>query len=214
MLLTVRLYWLSIPVAVFGIAMMLAWMWHSDPGPTHAPIDVGGGRELPVYLAGRQSHSWWAMVTLLLVVGAIFSAMVFSYLYLWATSPQVWPAASGQALPALTLPLVSAALLVLASLLVHVIKKRLARTAWVSTALLMAAVLLSAALYIDTRGLIDTGLTDAASAYGAAVYTLCGLQGVAVFASAIMLLFCAARAMAGRLAPARAAYEVTALFMH
>lgn len=214
MLLTVRLYWLSLPCAVFGIAMMLVWMWHSDAGPTHAPVDVGGGRKLPVYMAGRQSHSWWAMVTLLLVVGAIFSAMVFSYLYLWATSPQVWPAASGQALPALTSPLISAACLVLASLLVHVMKERLTQTAWGSTALPIAAVLLSVALYVDTRGLMDTGLTGAASAYGAAVYTLCGLQGVAVFASAIMLLFCAARAVAGRLAPARAAYEVTALFVH
>ena len=41
--------------------------------------------------SGPVSHSWWAMVVLLLVAGSLYLAYVFSYLYLWTVSPQVWP---------------------------------------------------------------------------------------------------------------------------
>ena len=34
------------------------------------------------------SHSWWAMVVLLLVCGALYLSYVFSYLYIWTVSPQ------------------------------------------------------------------------------------------------------------------------------
>ena len=73
------------------------------------PVDIGGGIRLPTYAAGPLSHSWWAMVVLLLVAGSLFLAYVFSYLYLWTVSPQVWPEPASLA-PAIW-PLSSAALL-------------------------------------------------------------------------------------------------------
>ena len=73
-----------------AIAMILVWMWSSDPAPT-APVDIGGGIKLPTYVSGPTSHSWWAMVVLMLVAGSLYLAFVFSYLYLWTVSPQVWP---------------------------------------------------------------------------------------------------------------------------
>ena len=68
-------------------------MWETDPGPTHPPVDIGGGISLPVYVTGPASHSWWAMVVLILVAVALYGALVFSYLYLWTVSPERWPAA-------------------------------------------------------------------------------------------------------------------------
>jgi cytochrome c oxidase subunit I+III len=213
LLLTVRLYWLSLPVAAFAIVMMLCWMWRSDPGFTHAPVHIGGGIKLPVYCIGRQSHTWWAMVTLLLVAGAIFSSMIFSYLYLWAVSPEVWPEQSGQSMPRLTWPLASALFLGGASVLTHTLKRRLEQKKWVLSGTVASAVFLVISSVVEVQGHLVTGLSGSASAYGAAVYTFAGLQAVLVAASAIMLLFCAARSAVNRLAPAPAGYEAVALFV-
>ena len=50
-------------------------------------------------MSGPASHSWWAMVVLILVAIALFGALVFSYLYLWTVSPQVWPRGRRRCLP-------------------------------------------------------------------------------------------------------------------
>ena len=55
--------------------------------------EIGHGIKVPTYVSGSLSHSWWAMVVLLLVAGSLYLAYVFSYLYLWTVSPQVWPQA-------------------------------------------------------------------------------------------------------------------------
>ena len=69
--------------------------------------------QLPTYVAGPMSHSWWAMVVLLLVAGSLYLSFVFSYLYLWTVSPQVWPKAG--AMPSPLWPLLSAALLLISA---------------------------------------------------------------------------------------------------
>jgi cytochrome c oxidase subunit I+III len=214
LLLTVKLYWLSAPAAVLAVALIIAWMWHSDPGPDHPPVDIGGGLTLPVYATGRLSHSWWAMVTLLLVIGAIFSAMVFSYLYLWAGAPEVWPAQSGQPMPPPSLPLISALCLLGASVLAFAARRLLAKAAWVGVTLGTAGILLVTSLTVEVYGHMEAGLKGAASAYGAAVYTFAALQGTLAATGALMLFFCVARAVRGRLANATSGYEVTALFTH
>ena len=57
-----------------------------------APRSAAASRCRPMS-SGPLSHSWWAMVVLLLVAGSLYLAYVFSYLYLWTVSPQVWPKA-------------------------------------------------------------------------------------------------------------------------
>ena len=90
MLLTVKLVTLAIICGVLAVAMILVWMWSSDPEPLRR-VEIGHGIKLPTYVSGPLSHSWWAMVVLLLVAGSLYLAYVFSYLYLWTVSPQVWP---------------------------------------------------------------------------------------------------------------------------
>ena len=115
MLLTVKLVTLALMSGVFAVAMILIWMWGSDPKPARR-AEIGHGIMVPTYVSGSLSHSWWAMVILLLVAGSLYLAYVFSYLYLWTVSPQVWPKA-GQ-LPSAAWPLASALLLAASSALI------------------------------------------------------------------------------------------------
>jgi cytochrome c oxidase subunit I+III len=95
---------------VFAVAMVVWWLWGTDPGPSHPPVDIGGGIKLPVYVTGPISHSWWAMVVLILVSASIFASLVFAYFFLWTVSPEVWPVGE-EKLPAFRYPLVAALLL-------------------------------------------------------------------------------------------------------
>src|SRR5690606_20769515 len=108
LLLTVKLVTLALACGVLAIACMMVWMWGSDP-PIHAPVEIGGGMRLPAYATGPSSHSWWAMVILILVAAALYLSWTFSYLFLWTVAPRGWPAPSS--LPAATWPTLSGGLL-------------------------------------------------------------------------------------------------------
>ncbi|MGH8733518.1 MAG: cbb3-type cytochrome c oxidase subunit I, partial [Burkholderiales bacterium] len=127
LLLTVKLVVPALIGGAVAIIMTLWWMWGSDPGPNHAPVDIGGGVTVPVYVTGPASHSWWAMVSLLLVAGMLFASLVFSYLYLWTVSPQVWPAGN-EALPAPLYPLTAGALLAVSSAAIAYASRALRKT--------------------------------------------------------------------------------------
>ncbi|RYE93270.1 MAG: hypothetical protein EOO78_27390 [Oxalobacteraceae bacterium] len=116
LLLTVKQVLLASAFGVLAVVMVLRWLWQTDTGPVHKPVDIGGGIRLPVYLNGPSSHSWWAMVILIMVSGSIFASLLFAYLFLWTVSPDVWPAADR--LPALAWPLASAGLLAASGALV------------------------------------------------------------------------------------------------
>ncbi|MBO9353532.1 cytochrome ubiquinol oxidase subunit I [Bordetella petrii] len=215
LLLTVKL---MVPAALFGvlaIAMILRWLWDADPAPTHAPVDVGGGWRLPVFCTGSGSHSWWAMVMLIMVCGSIFSALLFAYFFLWTVAPRGWPAAD--ALVALPVPLSGAALLVFSSVLVWAGGRGLqhGRQGWVRIGLPLGCLMLAAAVGLEAAAQWRTGLRPPDSAYAAAVYAVIGLQALLVAALGFMGLFTAARSWAGRLAAdRRACFDNTALLWH
>mgnify|MGYP006193087545 CR=1 FL=1 len=94
------------PSRASPVAMIWRWLWDADANPPHSPVDIGGGLRLPVSCSGSASHSWWAMIILVIVCASIFGSLVFAYLFLWTTSPEVWPAP--EALPSMTRPLASA----------------------------------------------------------------------------------------------------------
>lgn len=98
-LLVFKLVAVALVCGALAIVAILAWLWQTDRGRSHAPADIGGGIVLPVYAQGSLAHSWWAMIVLILVSGALFAALLSSYLFLWTSAPHAWPAGSGQALP-------------------------------------------------------------------------------------------------------------------
>src|SRR5690606_11422945 len=78
---------------------------------------------LPTYRSGPDSQAWWAMVILMMVSASLYGCLMFSYLYLWIVSPQVWPE-----LPvSLGLPALSAAALILSSAAVGWANKNVSR---------------------------------------------------------------------------------------
>ena len=202
LLLTVKLVTLAMLSGAAALAMLLRWLWTTDPGPTHPPADIGGGITLPVYATGPVSHSWWAMIILILVLGSIFFSLLVSYLFLWLTSPAVWPDAS--ALPPLRFPLTSAALLLLAAALMGYANRALRAATdgsrWtMRLALLLAVPSLVGAGALELLGQWRTGLRPTDSSYGAALYAMIGLQGVLVGTVVIMNLYTLARSFRGLL---------------
>jgi cytochrome c oxidase subunit I+III len=220
MLLTVKFVWLAMIFGVLATAMIIAWMWQTDPGMSSAPVNIGGGVTLPVNIPGSGSHSWWAMVILLLVAASLFLSLIFSYLYLWTVAPQVWPLASGRATPDLLWPFLSAAFFVGSSMLMsfagNFLRSRSRHGGWPLPFLLaLAAAALGAALFLEFHGHWVVGLRPTDSSYGALVYTVIAVEGQLVAAAMIMALYCGARDMFGKLSPVRrATLDNTMLFFH
>jgi len=216
LLLTVKLVVPAFIAGAFALVMMLVWMWGSDPGRAHADVDIGGGLKLPVYVTGRASHSWWAMVTLLLVAATLFGSLVFSYLYLWTVSPRVWPAI--ETLPTLTYPVIQAVLLCASSAAIVVASRALRTTSaeWhVRLALLVAMPLLAAAFGVEVYAQLRSGLLPTQSSYGAVVYAFVALQSQYVIVALIMAVYTLVRSWRGLLdATRRATFDNTMLFWH
>jgi cytochrome c oxidase subunit I+III len=212
-----------VPALVFGVAALCAfiwWLWRTDPGVTLDPVDIGGGITVPVYASGTDSHSWWAMVTLLVALATLFTSLVFSYLYLWMVNPHAWPPAE-VSLPPLWLPVLAGVLYLAASLAVALASTALGRGATVRSgfatpALLgLAVTLLVAAASIEILTHWQSGLRPTAHSYGAIVYLTGSLQGVAVFTATIMGLFTVAKHLSGRLTSVRrVTLDNVTLFCH
>jgi cytochrome c oxidase subunit I+III len=217
LLLTVQLYYTSLFFGVAAVAAVIWWLWESDPGPTDDPVDIGGGIRLPVNMTGPISHSWWAMVVLIMVSGATFACLIFSYLFLWTVSSDVWPAATGWSPPSLSWGAGSAVLLALSSGAIAFAGRSLASAGttghWpVRLALLVAIPLLVGALVTEIYGQWQAGLRPSESGYAAVVYMVSALQGVFVAILAIMALYTLARSLTGRLnARRRATFDNTML---
>jgi cytochrome c oxidase subunit I+III len=217
LLLTVKLVIPAMIFGVFAIVMIIRWMWETDPGPTHPPVDIGGVK-LPVYVTGPMSHSWWGTVTLLLVAGSVFGMLLFSYFYLWTVAPGYWPSSMGQSIPELLWPAAAALLLAASGGTIaygnRALRQKCAR--WrVCAGLLFATALLMAAFCVDLQGHWLTGLRPTQSSYGALVYALTSVQGFYVATLTIMALYTVARSLSGRLnSERRATFDNTMLMWY
>jgi cytochrome c oxidase subunit I+III len=219
LLLTVKMVLPAVISGVIAVVMVIRWLWTTDPGPSHPPVDVGGGIQLPVYLSGAASHSWWAMVVLIFVSGSIFGSLIFTYFFLWTVSPGVWPT-SGDALPPIEWPIASAGLLLASAGAIAYAGRRLRREAshgrWLfHAAMLVATMLLVTAFGFDLYSQSQTGLDPTASAYGAVVYMIMSVQGFFMIVMLFMGLYTVARAAVGLLhAQRRATFDNTMLFWY
>ncbi|MGB6102323.1 MAG: cbb3-type cytochrome c oxidase subunit I [Pusillimonas sp.] len=215
LLLTFKMEALAGASGVLALAMIWRWLWDADVGPEGALVDIGGGLRLPVSCRGSTSHSWWAMIILLVVCASIFSSLMFAYLFLWTTSPQVWPAPDR--LPAKILPLLSACLLMGSSVVLAWIGRQLARSRQVPLrlGLPIAIVMLTMAIGLEAYGHWQTGLRPQDNAYAAAVYAMIGQQSILALVLTYMGVFTTARSLAGRLTPIRrACCDNTTIFWH
>jgi cytochrome c oxidase subunit I+III len=216
LLLTVKLV---VPAVICGLVALLAclaWAWQLDPSPGK-PAEIAAKIKLPTYMSGPSSHSWWAMIILMLVAGSLYISYVFSYFYLWTTAPGHW--GEGTPLPELSWPLGSA-LLLMASVAAFVLAGRSlptprARSFRTLVLLLIGASTLVAYVVLEIIGHWLSGLRPAESAYAAMVYIASFLSAQLVAAVAVMSLFTAARYFAGQLDRVRrVSFDCTALLAY
>jgi cytochrome c oxidase subunit I+III len=218
LLLTVKLVVPSLTCGIIAVAMVLIWMWSSDPEPSE-PVAIGGGITLPTYVSGPASHSWWAMVILILVASSLYLSYVFSYLYLWTVSPQVWPAEGTASLPGWLWPLASALLLAASAGAIwsagRILGGETLRKSVAGGLVVLGTIALCTALGIEVAGHWQSGLRPQASGYSAMVYLAAFLQFELVAALVIMAAFLLARLAAGRLNNVgRVTFDNTALLWY
>jgi len=203
LLLTVKAVVPGMVAGVLAITFVMVWLWPLDPGPAKGRVAVGAGLDLPTYMTGPQSHGWWAMVVLMLVAAALYLSFVFSYLYLWTVSPEVWPPGGSPSLPALDRPALSALLCGIA------VVAFVAADRWLPPAgsrrvlpavagTLVGGASLVAAVTVEIMGHWQSGLAPTATAYGAMVYLAGVLAAQVAVVVMLMGLFTIARLVAGR----------------
>ena len=218
LLLTIKVVIPAFVCAVLAIVCCLFWVWELDKGPSEKLVDVGGGYRLPVYMPGAKGHGFWAMVILMLVAGALFLSYLFSYLYLWTVSPDVWPNSTAE-LPNIIWPLLSAAGFIGSVVLFSCARRTLAAEGqkhWYTPLLILtgagAAVL---GVVAEVWGHWQAGVRPTESSYNALVYVASVLNGELIFAVAVMSLFLIARHLTGALNRVRyASLENTALLLY
>ena len=103
---------LSAACGVLTVLCLMRWVWSNDRHLPQQRVDAGAGVLLPTYVAGPQSHGWWAAVLLDVVLGMIFLMAMFAYLYLYGAHPDWWRIAAprGALVPGLLLLAASAGL--------------------------------------------------------------------------------------------------------
>jgi cytochrome c oxidase subunit I+III len=202
LLLTIKAVILAFVCGALAIVFMLLWAWPLDPGPGKGKVDIGGGIRLPAYVTGPMAHGWWAMIVLMLCAGSLYLAYIFSYLYLWTVSPQIWPQ-DASALPPLLTPAASTVLLGAGSIAFFTADRLLpapGRHAIVSALLAPAgSAALIASVLVEIWAHWESGLRPTDSAYAAIVYFAAFLALQVFIAVLFMALLLAARAVAGRL---------------
>jgi heme/copper-type cytochrome/quinol oxidase subunit 3 len=211
MLLTVKLVAAAFVCGALAIGALLHWGWALDPKPLAEPVDIGGGIRLPAYMSGPSSQSWWAMVVLMLVAGAMYACVLFTYLYLWTVSPGLWP--PPDALPALWRPAAVALLLLSSSAAIGIAGRRLAAGGSVAWGIAAAVVLFVSAFVLDAAS--HAQLAPSSSAYAAAVYLVLSFEGFFGVVVITLALFALARHFAGRLdAQRRVTFDNARLYWH
>ncbi|HVE49718.1 MAG TPA: cbb3-type cytochrome c oxidase subunit I [Casimicrobiaceae bacterium] len=194
MLLTVKLNLIAFACGALAIGALMYWAWELDPAPLQ-PVPIGAGIDVPVYLSGRMSTSWWAMVVLMLVSGSLYACTLSSYAYLWLVVPQGWPARD--ALPSLAYAIAAVTMIVASSAMIGLANRRLARDRDLAPALLLGLMLLVGGLGVE--GYAHRGLDPAQSGYAAIVWVIVALGAVEVFAVVALGAFALARFRLGRI---------------
>lgn len=212
MLLTVKATVLAVLSGALAVGMIIAWMWRSEPAPV-APVDIGGGIKLPTYATGSLSHSWWAMIVLMLVSGSLYLAYTFSYLYLWTVSPQIWP--KMDALVPLSRSVAAGALLLVSSGFLMLAGRYLRSSVGFSLWIGFGIVALVGAIGIEIMSQWSAGLRPDADAHGAMVYMAAFLQTQLTLPILAVAAFAVARRLTGNLDhQRRGAYDNLALLWH
>ncbi|RZJ00703.1 MAG: cytochrome ubiquinol oxidase subunit I [Brevundimonas sp.] len=214
LLLTVQAYWPCVIAGVLAIYCVFSWCWLLDMPADQKTADIGAGIRVPTYVAGPQSHGWWAMVITLVVGGMVALLAGFSYVFLWSRNPATWAPPPGLSTLAATIgPYVLAILLAWGAC--QALRLARPRSAVIGTAMMVAASLLVATGWgFDWRAWHVLGTDPTASAQFAMIYAFIAWDGFFAFVSVLMGLFVALRFATGLITPERpSTFDLVSLFL-
>jgi cytochrome c oxidase subunit I+III len=208
-----------IPSAIGGVIALVSifkWLWETEPAPTDRRYSIGSGVELPDHMIGSRSHSWWAMVVLILVDATIFVSLLFAFFYFWTISA-VWPVPPFE-IPSLMRSVGAASLWMLTSACVAFGTRRLNKGTGGSAlcATIVAAIVLMMGAFVATLEVVSTANAGPSEhAYGAVIYSLLAWQGLNAVLMLLMGGYTVARILAGLLdARRRNTFDNTRLMWH
>ena len=218
LLLTVKMVLAAFVCGVIAIVAIIVWLWETDRLPHTATVNAADNRpRLRVSGVGMQTHSWWAVVILVIVDATICASFAFAHAHVSLMSEVCPP--PGARLPGARFDASSVVGWVASAVLIEGVRRwniarssttsKIALSATIALALTCAAVAFGA----NAWGHLDAGLNPKANAWSATVMTLVSYQGLHVVVIALMAAYLIARVGSGRLASdARATLDNTVLF--
>ncbi|TWO69046.1 cytochrome ubiquinol oxidase subunit I [Caenimonas sedimenti] len=214
LLLTVSWVFTAFLFGAVSLVAIIAWLWGSDQPPPAALARIGDSIRIPAVATGRDSHSWWAMVVLLVVDASIFASLGFAHIHV-SMALDVCPP-PGARLPTGGWP---PALLLLAgsAAMAWAARRRLGvgGQGWLQAAVGLGMACSVAAFGLDLVSHLQAGLSPRDQAWSATVGALLGWQALHAFLLLLMGGYVIARSLSGALRPdARATLDNTALMWH
>ncbi len=196
-------YHLWIPAAisgVFAIATIWWWLWTGTAQiPEKDFKDVGLGCTLPIYVSGPASVGWWAMFITMLGDATAFASLVFGYFYYWTIHEEFPPKESSSlgwhhAVGALVCALVAWVMTIAARSL----NRRNSASGFYLSMLIAIAASVATVGWLSYAP-IAANMDPTHHAYEAIVWVLIGWTAVHVLLGTLMLCYCFARRVAGRM---------------
>jgi cytochrome c oxidase subunit I+III len=191
---------LAIASLVLGLGVITYWLWVGTAQiPEKPEKDVGLGLELPLYASGKASIGWWGMLIAMLADVTAFACLVFGYLFFWTVHDDFPPEPTTG--PGVPWPLVAAGASIGAWGLTLLARRcnredrALGHYAALAGAMGLAAVGAGALV----AGPLTTGLDPTSHVYPATVWLLVLWTAFHVVIGVVMLLYCGARRIAGRM---------------
>ena len=196
-------WWAATVVAmVLATISIIVWLWRGTaPIPEKQKKDVGLGLELPLYVSGPRSVGWWAMFIMMIGDATAFLGLVFGYYYFFTIHADFPPPTSVG--PGLLWPSVALGFFTVAW--ATTLGARLSnQVGWVSRSRILMTIGAIVALGASAAllwGPYASGLRPTAHVYAATVWVIAIWTAVHGVVGSLMLGYCLARSLAGRMTP-------------
>lgn len=197
---TYHLWWVSVISALIAFGVILTWLWTGTAViPEKTTKNIGLGVELPLYVSGPLAVGWWAMFITMIGDMTAYISLVFGYFFYWTIHtpfpPEPYPgpdawwmlAAGGLALAAWGMTVVARSLN----------RRGYAKTFYAAIALASLSAIASGGAFVAGPWLSDLDPTE--HVYGAIVWVLVGWTVLHIALGVVMLLYCGARRLAGKM---------------
>ncbi|MCB1883278.1 MAG: cytochrome c oxidase subunit I [Geminicoccaceae bacterium] len=192
----------SIVSGVGALATILAWLWTGTAlVPEKPEKNVGLDTVLPLYGAGPASVGWWAMFITMTGDLTAFLSLVFGYFFYWTVRADFVPEGAGPAgLPWFALAFAAT---FAAWGLTFLARRRIGALGprGFQGTLALAILLALAAGGALILAPLSEGLDPTVHVYPASVWVVVLWTGIHLAVGALMLAYCLARSLAGRLTP-------------